>query len=186
VPSVRDFVRDAFTGELGMTVPDEPGLSFGSARDDDEMPDPEADAITIDAITAFIELLAPPPRNRVDVAIEDRGEVIFNSAGCANCHVPTLQTADGVEVHAFTDLLLHEIAEPNALGIEEGAAGIHDFRTPPLWGLVRTAPYLHDGRASTIEGAIAGHAGEATAARDEAANLSDTDRDALLAFLRSL
>jgi CxxC motif-containing protein (DUF1111 family) len=108
VPSVRDFVRDAFTGELGMTVPDEPGLSFGSARDDDEMPDPEADAITIDAITAFIELLAPPPRNRVDVAIEDRGEVIFNSAGCANCHVPTLQTADGVEVHAFTDLLLHD------------------------------------------------------------------------------
>jgi len=186
VPSVRDFVRDAFTGELGMTVPDEPGLSFGSARDGDETPDPEADAITVDAITAFIEFLAPPPRNRVDVAIEDRGEVIFNSAGCANCHVPTLQTADGVEVHAFTDLLLHEIAEPDALGIEEGAAGIHDFRTPPLWGLVRTAPYLHDGRASTIEGAIAGHAGEATAARDEAANLSDTDRDALLAFLRSL
>ena len=186
VPSVREFVRDAFSGELGMTVPEEPGLSFGSASDDDETPDPESDASTIDAITAFIQFLAPPPRDRVDAAVEDRGEVIFKSTGCANCHVPTLQTADGVDVHAYTDLLLHDIAEPNALGIEEGAAGIHDFRTPPLWGLVRTAPYLHDGRASTIEDAIAKHAGEATAARDEAATLSDTERDALLAFLRSL
>ena len=186
VPSVREFVRDAFSGELGMTVPDTPGLSFGSANDDDQTPDPEADANTIDAITTFIELLAPPPRTRVDVVVEDRGEVIFRSVGCANCHVPTLGTADGVDVHAYTDLLLHDVAQPNAFGIEEGDAGIHDFRTPPLWGLGRTAPYLHDGRASTIENAIAQHAGEAIAAREEVAKLSASDRNTLLAFLRSL
>ena len=81
---------------------------------------------------------------------------------------------------------MHDVAQPNSLGIEEGAAGIHDFRTPPLWGLGTTAPYLHDGRASTIEDAIAQHAGEATAARLEVVELSDADRDALLAFLRSL
>jgi CxxC motif-containing protein (DUF1111 family) len=83
-------------------------------------------------------------------------------------------------------LLLHDVAESNALGIEEGDAGIHDFRTPPLWGLGRTAPYMHDGRASTIEDSIAKHAGEAATARDELANSSASDREALLAFLRSL
>jgi CxxC motif-containing protein (DUF1111 family) len=186
VPSVRDFVRDALTGELGMTVPAEPGLSFGATEDDDETPDPEADANTIDAITAFVALLAPPPRSRVDATIEDQGEATFNEIGCADCHVPTHQTLDGIEVHAYTDLLLHDIAEPDALGIEEGDAGIHDFRTPPLWGLGRSAPYLHDGRASTVEEAIAHHAGEASGARNEVANLSAANREALFAFLRSL
>ena len=163
-----------------------PGLSFGGTEDDDETPDPEADSNTIDAMTAFIVFLAPPPRNRIDVAVEDRGEMIFSSIGCANCHVPTLRTSDDTEVHAFTDLLLHDIAELNALGIEEGDAGIRDFRTPPLWGLVQSAPYLHDGRASTIEDAIAAHGGEAAAVRDEVADLSTIDREAFFAFLRSL
>jgi CxxC motif-containing protein (DUF1111 family) len=186
VPSVREFVRDALGAELGMTVPDEPGLSFGSAEDDDETPDPEADRNTLDGITAFVALLAPPPRTRVDATLEDRGEEIFDAVGCGGCHVPILQTGDGVDVQAYTDLLLHDVAESNALGIEEGDAGIHDFRTPPLWGLGRTAPYMHDGRASTIEDSIAKHAGEAATARDELANSSASDREALLAFLRSL
>jgi CxxC motif-containing protein (DUF1111 family) len=186
VPSVREFVRDALSGELGMTVPEEPGLSFGSMEDGDEAPDPETDANTIDAMTAFIAFLGPPPRTRVDTTLEDLGEATFKSIGCADCHAPMLQTADGTEVHAYTDLLLHDIADPDALGIEEGEAGIHDFRTPPLWGLGQSAPYLHDGRASTVEDAIAAHAGEAAAVRDEVADLSATDREALFAFLRSL
>ena len=186
VPSVREFVRDALSGELGMTVPEEPGLSFGSMEDGDEAPDPETDADTIDAMTAFIAFLGPPPRTRVETTLEDLGEATFKSIGCADCHVPMLQAADGTEVHAYTDLLLHDIADPDALGIEEGEAGIHDFRTPPLWGLGQSAPYLHDGRASTVEDAIAAHSGEATAAREEVADLSATDSEALFAFLRSL
>jgi len=186
VPSIREFVRDALSGELGLTVPDESGLSFGSPADDDGSMDPEADVGSIDAIASFIERLAPPPRTRTDTTLEDRGEAIFDEVGCGACHVPTLRTADGVDVHAYTDLLLHDVAEPNALGIEEGDAGMHELRTPPLWGLAQTAPYLHDGRASTIEGAVSEHAGEASSARTEAANLSTGDKEALFAFLRSL
>jgi len=186
VPSIREFVRDALSAELGLTVPEESGLSFGSPADDDESTDPEADVGSIDAIASFIDLLAPPPRTRTDMTLEDRGEAIFDEVGCGACHVPTLRTADGVDVHAYTDLLLHDIAEPDALGIEEGDAGMHEFRTSPLWGLARTAPYLHDGRASTIEGAVTEHAGEAAASRTEAANLSTGDKEALFAFLRSL
>jgi len=186
LPSVREFVRDALGGELGITVPDQPGMSFGASEDDDETADPEGEVGTIDAITTFIELLAPPPRIRADVILEDAGEGVFNAVGCASCHLSTLQTADGVDVHAYTDLLLHDVAGPEALGIEEGDAGLAEFRTPPLWGLGRTPPYFHDGRASTIEDAIAAHAGEASVARSEVASLSATDREALLAFLGSL
>lgn len=186
VPSVREFVRDAFSGELGITVPDEPGLSFGLSADDDGATDPEVAVSSIDAITAFIQLLDSPPRNRGDETLEDRGEDIFEVVGCAHCHVPNLETEDGIELHAYTDLLLHEIASTGDLGIEEGDASIHEFRTPPLWGLSRTAPYLHDGRASTIEDAIAEHSGEALMVRGAFGVLSSADQEALLVFLRSL
>ncbi len=83
VPSIREFVRDALSGELGVTVPDESGFSFGSPADDDEATDPEADLGSIDAIASFIELLAPPPRTRADMTLEDLGEAIFDSVGCS-------------------------------------------------------------------------------------------------------
>jgi CxxC motif-containing protein (DUF1111 family) len=186
VPSVREFVRDALSGELGITVPEEPGLSFGLSADDDDAADPEVSVSSIDAITAFIQFLESPPRDHGDETLEARGEGIFDVVGCAQCHVPNLETQDGTELHAYTDLLLHEIAKASDLGIAEGDAGIHEFRTPPLWGLSRTAPYLHDGRASTIEDAIAEHSGEALMVRGAFEVLSPADQDALLAFLRSL
>ncbi|MGD8823947.1 MAG: di-heme oxidoredictase family protein [Myxococcales bacterium] len=186
IPSIREFVRDALSTELGMTVPSEPGLSFGVAEDEDGVSDPESDTSTIDALTAFIALLAPPPRNRTDPATEDRGEQIFTSLGCEGCHVPVLQTADGADVEAYTDLLLHDVASQSSLGIEDGQAGIHDFRTPPLWGIGQTAPYFHDGRAATLEEAIEAHEGEAAAARSRFTALSASEKEALLAFLRSL
>jgi len=53
-------------------------------------------------------------------------------------------------------------------------------------GVADTAPYLHDGRATTLTEAILFHGGEAQAARDNFDALSDDDRIELLSFLRSL
>jgi CxxC motif-containing protein (DUF1111 family) len=186
VPTVREFVRDALSSELGMTVPAEPGFTFGRNVDDDDVPDPEATSTTVDRIAVFVELLAPPPRTRTEEGLEDEGEAVFERIGCARCHVPELRTADGTPVRAYTDLLLHDVADPESPGIEQGQAGIHDFRTPPLWGLGRSGPYLHDGRAHTVEAAIEAHAGEAAGARDRFTAASDAERRALLAFLASL
>jgi CxxC motif-containing protein (DUF1111 family) len=86
----------------------------------------------------------------------------------------------------FSDLLLHDMGPELADGIVEGDATGSEFRTAPLWGLGRTAPYLHDGRAATVEDAIAAHGGEAEGARSRFFALPDTDRAALLAFLLSL
>lgn len=186
IPSIREFVRDALSAELGLTVPNEPGLSFGLDQDDDGVSDPEIDVSTIDALTGFIALSAPPPRRQTDPTMEDRGQRIFLSLGCQGCHVPILQTADGVDVEAYTDLLLHDVLSESSLGIEDGEAGIHDFRTPPLWGISQTAPYFHDGRAATLEEAVQAHDGEAAGARSGFTALGPSDQDALLAFLRSL
>jgi len=61
-----------------------------------------------------------------------------------------------------------------------------EWRTPPLWGVRDSAPYMHDGRAETLLEAIAMHEGEAAGTRDRFLNLSLADRHALIAFLGTL
>ncbi|MCA9946456.1 MAG: thiol oxidoreductase, partial [Anaerolineales bacterium] len=67
-----------------------------------------------------------------------------------------------------------------------------EWRTPPLWGigLFETVNghtnYLHDGRARNLTEAILWHGGEAAQVRDNFANLTPAERDALLRFLNSL
>jgi CxxC motif-containing protein (DUF1111 family) len=66
------------------------------------------------------------------------------------------------------------------------------WRAAPLWGIgfVRTVKpdvgFLHDGRARTIEEAILWHGGEATRARESFTALRASDRELVLAFLKSL
>jgi hypothetical protein len=61
-----------------------------------------------------------------------------------------------------------------------------EWRTPPLWGVRDSAPYMHDGRAETLLEAIVIHEGEAQRTRDRFLNLSLSDRHALLVFLETL
>ena len=61
-----------------------------------------------------------------------------------------------------------------------------EWRTPPLWGVADTAPYLHDGRAETLDEAILWHGGEAESSRNLYSDLSRESKDAVLAFLSSL
>ncbi|MGI8979571.1 MAG: di-heme oxidoredictase family protein [Pirellulaceae bacterium] len=61
-----------------------------------------------------------------------------------------------------------------------------EWRTPPLWGVAHSAPYLHDGRAATLLEAIALHGGEAKATTARFLELPTTERLALLEFLSCL
>ena len=61
-----------------------------------------------------------------------------------------------------------------------------EWRTPPLWGVRDSAPYLHDGRAPTLQRAIALHAGEAVDSTKLYKALSAQDQQKLIAFLKSL
>ena len=83
----------------------------------------------------------------------------------------------------WSDLLLHDMGPSLADGIPQGLATGSEWRTPPLWGVSRTAPYLHDGRAATLDQAIRLHDGEATESRDRFLALSAEERALLVLFL---
>jgi CxxC motif-containing protein (DUF1111 family) len=78
----------------------------------------------------------------------------------------------------------------------EGQAIGSMWRTSALWGIgyaewvaaSKSVPvgYLHDSRARTLTEAILWHGGEAAVSRQRFQALSKADRDAVLAFLRSL
>ena len=58
--------------------------------------------------------------------------------------------------------------------------------TPPLWGVADSAPYMHDGRAATLEEAILAHEGTANWSSTRFRHLNEQDRAAVLWFLQSL
>ena len=182
LPTLTDFVRVACGGELGLTVPED--IGFGFLTDEDDVLDPEMTRKQVDDLVFFCRELAAPKRGgNGDQAEVLRGQAVFDAVRCAACHVPALQGPYGL-VRAYTDLLLHDVVQDPGR-VEKGVEPAR-FRTAPLWGIGKTAPYLHDGRAATLSGAIAAHAGEAKESRRRFDALPDSDREALLAFLRDL
>lgn len=61
-----------------------------------------------------------------------------------------------------------------------------EWRTPPLWGVRDSGPYLHDGRADTLEQAIAMHGGEAEHITKGYFALTPQERFKLISFLKTL
>ena len=61
-----------------------------------------------------------------------------------------------------------------------------EFVTARLWGVRDSAPYLHEGRATTLKDAIVLHGGEAEKSRTRFERLSAGEQDMLIAFLYSL
>jgi len=85
----------------------------------------------------------------------------------------------------FTDFKRHDLGSNFYERNYDGSLQ-KEFLTRPLWGAGTTAPYGHDGRSINLTEVILFHGGEAQQARDAFAGLSDSDRDAVLAFLNSL
>ena len=67
-----------------------------------------------------------------------------------------------------------------------GPASRFEWRTPPLWGFRDSAPYLHDGRAKTLDQAIAFHGGEAASITQHYFKLTAKERQQLEAFMKTL
>ncbi len=184
VPRLRDFVNDASFGELGMTTPDD-GRGFGMRTDGDLVQDPELFPAQVDDIAFFLSNLpAPERRGSTDPRIQ-LGSSLFGTVGCALCHIPELMGAAG-PVPLYSDLLLHNVMATDFRGMSEDGAGVGSYRTPPLWGISDTAPYLHDGRAEDLTYAILHHDGEAAQVRIAYSALTLAEQEALILFLEDL
>ena len=89
-------------------------------------------------------------------------------------------------VRLYGDLKRHDMGPGLAESIDEVGTGASVWMTRNLWGVGATAPYLHDGRATTLTEAILEHGGEAAASRNAFNLLSDASKKDLIAFLNSL
>ncbi|MBI4605053.1 MAG: c-type cytochrome [Planctomycetes bacterium] len=189
VPSLRDFAADALFNEVGITIRGD--LSpFATASDTDGAADPEMSEPEFLDLVFFMAHLAPPqrraPRDPAEAQRVSEGEALFDAIGCDSCHAPSLQGADG-PVRAYSDFLLHDVADPARRQVDESGVDPREFRTAPLWGIRDTAPYLHDGSAESIADAVfQGHFGEAQATRQAFEALSTEEKAKVVEFLMSL
>lgn len=198
--TLRDFIEDAIHQEMGITSPAFPTeLTHGGRPlpdDVDPAPDPEIDSATLDLLTDYVRLLAPPERQSPDIAaVADsitEGRLLFGRIGCADCHTPAMQTGasdiaalDRKTIMLYSDLLLHDMGDELA-SICAPHASPSEWRTAPLLGLRHRAALLHDGRTAAYRDAIEDHGGEAANARARFLRLDPGDQARLLRFLGSL
>ena len=229
-----DFVEGACAVELG--------LDTGRQRQATDPRRPnyrsrKADLTHMDVmgLAKFVSSLEKPRESvSANHSIVERGRMLFDSVGCADCHLPKLAEVEGI----YSDLLLHDMGKsladpaPARDALERHATVFHqmiaaqeknpmnrarfvtsdgvtlanyygfeterlnpivdlevrerEWRTPPLWGVADSAPYMHDGRAGTLTEAIAYHDGESKTSKINFLKLATADQKALLAFMGNL
>jgi hypothetical protein len=93
----------------------------------------------------------------------------------------------GITVPMFSDLKRHDMGPGLAEDFHAATAKQNrEFITAKLWGVADSAPYLHDGRALTLNAAILLHGGEAQPARDAYAAIPTARKNEVIAFLMTL
>ncbi len=196
------FSGDAFLNEMGITsrfFPNENAPNGNAAllaqhdlvADPEDIVDPSSGKGDIDFVADFMRLLAPP-RAGLPTASITAGRALFTSTGCAVCHTPSFMTGVNAiaalslkPVELYSDLLVHDMGTLGD-GIVQGEAAAREMKTAPLWGIRASAPYLHDGRAPSIDAATRAHAGEGLVSKQRYEALTAAQRTQLLDFVGSL
>ncbi len=134
--------------------------------------------------------LGVDPRHPVsfDLTADQPDNVIKDEAGEVTFHLGAFRRdeAGRAVVELFGDLKHHDMGPELAENVDETGIGASVFLTAELWGVGSTAPYLHDGRATTLAEAISFHGGEAAESRDAFKALSLLEQKNLIAFLNDL
>ena len=172
---VQDFegvVRSHFGGSGFMS-----DGAFNSGTRKDPLGDPKAGlSAGLDALAAYVSSLTRvlrSPYRDADGSLTAEGEAgrqVFADAGCADCHGGA----------GFTDSalgVLHDVGTIRSVSGGRLGRTLPGFDTPTLKGVWATAPYLHDGSASTLAEAISAHRG---------VRLSDAALGALVSYLRQI
>jgi CxxC motif-containing protein (DUF1111 family) len=214
--SLHDFTMTACAVELGLNVPDHAQAGTPLNPEYTTVGYDLNQQETTALVDFLSKLPAPQqrePANNKEAEYLQAGQELFASVGCATCHTPDLGEVKGLysdllvhdmgadlvdtgEYGSFTPVpdsaeeVVEELAttDPGEQQSELRVVGAtrQEWRTPPLWGCRDSAPYLHDGRAKTLEQAIAFHGGEAIVPAQKYFMLSPSERQQLLAFLKSL
>jgi CxxC motif-containing protein (DUF1111 family) len=212
VATLKNFVLGACAVEVGLQNPDQAQmrnpLLLGQTVFAPGQPITERLDMTpeyCDDLVAYVVSLPRPRQLPADDAQQtvylQHGQNLFETVGCVLCHRPQLGSVAGL----YSDLLLHDMGTrledpasassfasseyygpPPDLTSPFAAERRREWKTPPLWGLQDSKPYLHDGRAATIEEAIDWHGGEAASSRERYVALPAEARAHIVLFLSTL
>lgn len=200
MPSVKQQVASALNTDMGVMTSMIPNPDCGTAQTDCGPTGAELSDEHLNTLSAYVSLLGVSARRDLSDPVALQGEALFASAGCGGCHTDTFQTSAyhphaelrDQTIHPYTDLLLHDMGPGLASTLADGSASGSEWRTPPLWNIGLTAgvsfgeAYLHDGRARNLDEAIRWHGGEGEASQQAYNGMSQSDKDALIAFLKTL
>jgi YVTN family beta-propeller protein len=129
----------------------------------------EADAASVDAYLKSLQPLPSPYLDRGQPsAAAGRGRKVFEDAGCGLCHAGP----------HYTNLRQYSVG--TGRGQEKGRA----YDVPTLIEVWRTAPYLHDGRAATLQDLFT--APDSGRAHSLGSRLKAEEIEDLVAFVLSL
>lgn len=192
--TLEDQISDAFHLDLGMSTArhPRPGGDCTAAqawcRQGASLADKGTPEIAPEIVKMLADYLASLDAPNAVPSID--AEDLFASVGCAACHRPELPTRAGAPARAFTNLLLHDLGPALDGGATDPGVVSTLWRTAPLWGLSRSlrrgAGLMHDGRAGTVEEAIALHGGEGARARARFTALPPADRQRLIDYVGGL
>jgi CxxC motif-containing protein (DUF1111 family) len=204
--SLVSFSADAYLNEMGITsdlLPNENNILGASSAPFDTVADPEDEGNEdVEAFAAFMRALRVPGRGPINSNVT-AGDSLFTSIGCAVCHTRTFTTAapgtfingnafqvptalGNKIIHPFSDFALHDIGTSAGIGGEPGVNNRFATTTIALWGVRTKARFMMQGNTHTIFDSIQVHGGQASSSRTAFNNLSDTQKNQLIAFVLSL
>lgn len=103
--------------------------------------------VDLDAMAAWMAEspipMGRPVRDAEDAAAVEAGRRVFDASGCGACHAGPL----------FTDELMHPVDTPS----DDPDARLGAVSTPSLRGVRARPPFLHDGRAPTLDALFLEH-----------------------------
>ena len=191
--SLEEFVAAACANEIGLGNPRmeqaKPMVKWKYPQVERDLNDGQ-----FRALVAFVDTLPRPVESTSGESAQrekaEHGKMLFRQIGCAACHTPDVGGVAGV----YTDFMLHRLDDRDKGGYREtppvpfpnDVPLPEEWKTPALWGVADSAPYFHDGSASTLEIAVDRHHGDAANVTATYQHLPTSDRVAIISFLKTL
>jgi hypothetical protein len=212
--SIGDLMRYAalnqdtqLLGRYGNFIP--------AGKDFRELPDPTTLSRYSDeqlyALALYIYSLKPPPNPNKFDALAERGEKVFQSEGCPECHTPPLYTSNkltpavGFKIppgHRQKYDIIATSVETDPSSALRTRRGTGYYKVPSLRGVWYRGPFQHNGAVATLEDWFGsrrlrddyvptgyrpyGVKTEAVKGHPFGLGLTEQARRALIAFLRTL
>jgi hypothetical protein len=194
LPAANDFTT--------LPEPGKSGFAGGNDRNSEEQ---------LFALARFLYSLAPPQNPNQFDATAQRGQQVFQRAGCATCHTPPLYTNNKLTPAAGFDAPPDDLSRDDVLSVRVGTdptltlttrRGTGYYKVPSLKGVWYRGPFEHNGSVATLEDwfdsrrlrddyvptGFIGHNRKTRAVKGHEFGLAlaAEDKRALIAFLRTL